>query len=65
VRRWSGGVLFGVAMWLTVTGFALYYTGDPALDRAVALLHWIVGLAAVAAYLVHLLTQRSKPTTLK
>ncbi|MDX2222441.1 MAG: hypothetical protein SFV21_06820 [Rhodospirillaceae bacterium] len=62
VRRFSGGVLFGVAMWLTLTGFALYYTGDPALDQAVALMHWIVGVAALAAYLVHLLTQRSTPT---
>lgn len=53
LRRWSGGTLFGVTLWLTLTGFALYYLGSDELRSWTSILHWVVGLAAIAAYLVH------------
>jgi hypothetical protein len=53
VRRWSGGTLWGVTLWLVLTGFLLYYLGSDSLRSWTSLLHWTVGLAALAAYLVH------------
>ncbi|MFO1425746.1 MAG: hypothetical protein U1F11_01970 [Steroidobacteraceae bacterium] len=53
LRRWSGGTLFGVTLWLILTGFALYYLGSDRLRDWTSILHWAVGLAAIGAWLVH------------
>jgi hypothetical protein len=57
IRRWSGGTLFGVTLWLSLTGFALYYIGSDAWRSWTSLSHWIAGLAALAAFLWHLITR--------
>ena len=60
VRRPTGGSLFGVIAWLTLTGLALYYIGKPELRSWVSLLHWVVGLAGLAVFVLHLLTRRMR-----
>jgi hypothetical protein len=52
-RRWSGALLFGLALALILTGYLLYYAGGDELREAVAKLHWIAGLGAPAAFGLH------------
>lgn len=52
-RRWTGGVMFGLTAWLTLTGYLLYYLGN---DDAIALImlsHWTIGIAAPIFFLLH------------
>ena len=52
-HRRSGGWLVGSLVWLTVSGFLLYYlTGDQSRSAA-SLLHWSVGLACPALFATH------------
>ena len=52
-HRRSGGWLVGSLIWLTVSGFLLYYlTGDQA-RSATSLLHWSVGLAVPVLFAAH------------
>ncbi len=54
--RWiSGGCLFLMVAWLIVSGFLLYYVGDPALRGLVSKTHWIPGLTALALFVAHLI----------
>ena len=57
IRRLTGGALFGVTTWLTLTGFALYYIGSDTWRSLTSISHWAVGLAALAVFLWHLLTR--------
>lgn len=57
VRRGTGGLLFGCTAWLALTGCALYYIGSELWRSWVSILHWAVGLAALAAFILHLLTR--------
>jgi hypothetical protein len=59
VRRGTGGTLFGVTAWLSLTGVALYYIGDDSWRSATSLAHWIIGVVALGVFLLHLLTRRS------
>lgn len=52
-RRWSGGVMFGVTAFLVVSGYLLYYLGMAEVISVVATLHWAVGLACPAMFLLH------------
>ena len=52
-RRWSGGVMFGVTAFLVVSGYLLYYLGSVEVISVVAALHWGVGLACPALFLLH------------
>ena len=52
-RRWSGGVLFGGAVLLIATGYLLYYLGDDRLRAVDSIVHWVIGLAAIAAFAWH------------
>lgn len=54
-RRWSGGAMFGVALFLAISGVALYYLQDWHDWTAIA--HWAVGLAALAVFLIHWLSK--------
>jgi hypothetical protein len=54
VRRGSGGALFACTAWLALTGCALYYIGSELWRACVSILHWAVGIAAVAAFIYHL-----------
>jgi hypothetical protein len=60
-RRWSGSVLFVVALWLAITGYLIYYAGDENLMSLAALLHWSVGLGAPAVFLVHRFVGEASP----
>jgi hypothetical protein len=57
-RRWSGGGMMGILLWLTVSGYLLYYLGDDTVRSNVAILHWAVGLACPIVYLAHRLNYR-------
>lgn len=62
-RRLSGGSLFGVTLWLSLTGLALYYIGDDDWRSWTSLLHWIPGLIALGIFAIHLLTRVSQSQT--
>jgi hypothetical protein len=51
-RRWSGSVVFVLALWLAISGYLIYYAGEQLMSLAV-LLHWSVGLGAPAVFLIH------------
>ncbi len=53
--RWiSGGSLFLVVAWLTITGLLLYYIGSERWRSWTSLAHWIPGLAGLIAFVLHL-----------
>ncbi|MEZ5458283.1 MAG: hypothetical protein R3E65_02790 [Steroidobacteraceae bacterium] len=52
-RRGSGGTLFGLAVWLALSGCTLYYIGSDVLRDWVSLAHWVPGLVALGVFLVH------------
>ena len=52
-RRWSGGFMFGTASVLVLSGYLLYYLGDPDLREVLAVVHWVIGLACPVAFVVH------------
>ncbi len=52
-RRWTGGVMFGVTAFLVVSGYLLYYLGMAEVISVVATLHWMVGIACPALFLLH------------
>jgi len=56
-RRWSGSLMFGVAGWLVVSGYLLYYLGNDQVISAVSVLHWSVGLASAGIFLFHRLAR--------
>ena len=61
-RRWSGGTMVGVMTVLTASGYALYYVESQDLHDWASILHWSVGLAALAVFLIHWLsTLRPSP----
>jgi hypothetical protein len=52
--RWiSGGCLFLVVVWLTITGLSLYYLGSDEWRKWTSIAHWIPGLAAFAVFVCH------------
>ena len=55
-RRWSGGFLTGVMFVLTLTGFGLYYLVSKDWREWTSIIHWVVGLGALAAFLIHWLS---------
>ena len=59
-RRRSGGWLAGTTIFLTLTGYALYYIGSKDILEWTAIAHWAVGLAAFALFLMHWLS-KSRP----
>ena len=61
-RRWSGGTLFGVLTVLIFSGYGLYYIDSQKIHSWVSILHWGVGLAALAAFVIHRLS-KSAPRT--
>jgi len=59
-RNWSGGLrrstglLFVTAFGLLIlTGYLLYYVEADRPERLIASIHWIIGLCAPAAFLLH------------
>ena len=56
-RRWSGGTLAGLALVLTLTGYGLYYFEARAWREWTSIIHWVLGLLALAAFFVHWLSK--------
>ena len=59
-RRWSGGAMFGLIIWLTISGLLLYYLGSDELIAPTMLLHWTTGLAAPLLFLLHRFAREPK-----
>jgi hypothetical protein len=57
-RRLSGGMLTGVLIWLTLSGYLLYYIGNDDARTIVSALHWGIGLGCPVFYLLHRLRLR-------
>lgn len=64
-HRITGSLLFAVLIVLIVTGYLLYYAGGDETQTIVAILHWVIGLAVPAPFLLHRLYRqvplRSRP----
>lgn len=58
LRRPTGGTLWGITVWLMLSGCALYYIGNEVLRSWVSILHWAIGLAALVVFLLHFRTQK-------
>jgi hypothetical protein len=63
-RRRSGGVMAGVAVWLILTGYLLYYVGDDKARSIVSVLHWGVGLASPLFFFWHRVSFRVRSAKL-
>ncbi len=61
-RRRSGAVMLGLALWLVLSGYLLYYVGQERLRAITGLLHWSVGLMIPVFLLAHRLAPRDRGT---
>jgi hypothetical protein len=52
-RRWSGIMVTCLLLWLTVSGYLLYYTGNEMVRSTASVLHWTIGLGCPIAFLWH------------
>ncbi len=64
-RRWSGGILTGLLIWLSVTGYLLYYAADENARSWISVLHWTFGLAIPLAFISHRYRFRKRRATLR
>lgn len=53
-NRSSGAGLLGVCLWLTLTGYGLYYVGGESLRIWLSRLHWLPGLFWPVALIAHI-----------
>jgi uncharacterized membrane protein len=53
INRYSGLAVVIVVTVLALTGYGLYYLVDERQRAVISALHWIIGLAACAALVVH------------
>jgi hypothetical protein len=60
-RRWSGATLAGTTLFLVLSGYALYYIGGPIWLEWTAILHWAIGIAAIALFFIHWLAKSAAP----
>lgn len=58
-HRWSGGSLAAALMLLIASGYGLYYVANEAAHSAISMLHQAIGIAILAAYLIHRLTKKT------
>ena len=58
-RRTSGIVSLALLLLLVGSGYLLYYVADEQWRLATSTVHWVLGLAALAPFLVHLLHGRT------
>jgi hypothetical protein len=61
-RRRSGAVMLGLALWLVLSGYLLYYVGQEWLRAVTGLLHWAVGLLIPVFLFAHRLAPRDRGT---
>jgi hypothetical protein len=57
-RRWSGSTLLAALMLLMLSGYLLYYAGGDRLRAVISLIHQVLGLAILPAYLIHRLAKK-------
>jgi hypothetical protein len=58
-RRMSGIVSIALLLVLIGSGYLLYYIADERWRLSTSTLHWVLGLAALVPFLVHLLHDRA------
>ena len=56
-RRWSGGFLVGFTVVLALTGLGIYYIDSRDIRELVVIVHWVLGLVALAIFLIHWLSK--------
>ena len=59
-RRRSGAVMLGLALWLVLSGYLLYYVGQEQVRAITGLLHWSVGLLIPIILFAHRLPPRGR-----
>ena len=59
MKRWSGGTLFGLVLWMALSGYGLYYVGSATVRGWLSLSHWIAGLLALVILLLHIWESRA------
>jgi hypothetical protein len=52
-RRWSGGLMTALFLWLTISGYLLYYVGNDTARAILSILHWVIGLGCPLAFVWH------------
>lgn len=56
-RRWSGGFLVGFTVVLALTGLGIYYIDSRSIREWAIIVHWVLGLIALAVFLIHWLSK--------
>ncbi len=56
-RRWSGGTVTGIALVLIITGYLLYYLESRDWREWTSVVHWVLGLIALAFFFIHWLSK--------
>lgn len=56
-KRWSGGTIWSLVLWMILSGYSLYYIGDDEIRGWLSLSHWVAGLPALVVFLVHIFLQ--------
>jgi hypothetical protein len=57
-NRISGGSMVALMIWLTLTGYALYYFGGEESRPIISAAHWIIGIVALALLVLHIVWGR-------
>lgn len=57
-RRWSGSVMTGILLLLTVSGYLLYYEGNETARSLTSTLHWGIGVVCPIVFFWHRFRQR-------
>jgi hypothetical protein len=57
-NRISGGSMVALMVWLTLTGYALYYFGGEESRTIISAAHWIIGIAALPLLVLHIVSGR-------
>jgi hypothetical protein len=61
-NRRSGVTMLAIVATLALSGYGLYYAGDPRLRSWTSANYWVIGLSASAALLLHvMLGRRTRP----
>ena len=59
-RRLSGLLLLVLLVVLSLSGYLLYYAGEEMLRDAVRVAHWVIGLALLPPFVVHVMRARKQ-----
>lgn len=57
-NRLSGGSMVALMMWLTLTGYALYYFGGEESRPIISAVHWVIGISALPLLALHIVSGR-------